>query len=95
MQVNKEEGEKKDNLKYITLSLFLVLWMFCTGLFFVWVVDLLGWDLVGTPIGGFYVGQLMLLFVAICAVIVFIPLGIICYLTIRLVDYLEIRLKKH
>jgi len=36
----------------------------------------------------------MLAFVVVIAIIAFIPLGILCYLTILLVDYLEIRLKK-
>ncbi len=86
----------KDNLKYVTYFLFFILWMSCTGLLFIWSVDFFGWDITES-FGGFQgpsSGKLMLAFVVAIAIIAFIPLGILCYLTILLVDYLEIRLKK-
>ena len=76
--------------------MFFIAWMFATGLLFRWLYDSLEWDLWNLQaLLGLYSGTFVLLvFVCILAFITFIPLAVLCYITLRLVDYLEIRLKK-
>ena len=86
----------EDKLKYITYLMFFIAWMFATGLLFRWIYDSSGWvqwniDMLAGPTLGMYV---LLIFISVLALITFIPLAFLCYITLRLVFYLEFRLKK-